>query len=45
MTNQEAGAAGLRGKKSGQLRLYLEFRTVVVNVVNFDAGRVDGPEA
>jgi hypothetical protein len=25
--------------------LYLEFRTVVVNVVNFDAGRVDGPEA
>jgi hypothetical protein len=36
MTNQEAGATGLRGKKSGQLRLYLEFRRVVVDVVNLD---------
>jgi hypothetical protein len=36
MTNQEAGAAVLRSKKSEQLRLYLKLRRVIVDVVNFD---------
>jgi hypothetical protein len=44
MINQEAGAAGPRGKKYGHLRLYLEFRTVVEDVVNFDFSRVDREE-
>jgi hypothetical protein len=36
MNNQEAEAAGLRGKKSGELRMDLEFREGVIDDVNFD---------
>jgi hypothetical protein len=43
MNYQEANAFGVRDKKSGSLRLYLEFREAVIDDLNFDPRPV-GPE-